>query len=321
GTEWIRDISTRAGPTLSARARDQRPLPRYPARAYASVRLHKAPQTVGQAARLRHRAPRRGRDPASEARPAALAGRHGGGGEAAGGGDVGQGGEPPPGRVRGGVGGVRAAPGPERADQDGALRPEEGRAQGRGGPLVRPCSVTDVRTAKLSPILITDRSPRILAVRARVLIVAAAVAAGYHAARLLKRLCSGGRFAGGEDGRGCARAVAWACFLLDKGCAYVVFASAVAALQACFVALTGVEPLQWSRLCNIYTRFCVQGAFGMVCGLAAAVGMALLSVFSARDLFRLYSPAGRRQARLRSESSQTGLISKNEMTRGSAGDD
>ncbi|KAE8778683.1 CASP-like protein 2C2 [Hordeum vulgare] len=146
-----------------------------------------------------------------------------------------------------------------------------------------------------------------------VLVVAAAVAAGYHAARLLKRLCSGGRFAGGED-RGCARAVAWACFLLDKGCAYVVFASAVAALQACFVALTGVEPLQWSRLCNIYTRFCVQGAFGMVCGLAAAVGMAVLSVFSARDLFRLYSLAGRRQPRLRSETSQTGLISKNEAT-------
>ncbi|KAM3228214.1 hypothetical protein ACQJBY_059728 [Aegilops geniculata] len=155
-----------------------------------------------------------------------------------------------------------------------------------------------------------------------VLIVAAAVAAGYHAARLLKRLCSGGRYAGGEDSRGCARAVAWACFLLDKGCAYVVFASAVAALQACFVALTGVEPLQWSRLCNIYTRFCVQGAFGMVSGLAAAVGMALLSIFSARDLFRLYSPAGRRQGRLRSESSQTGLMmSRNEMARESAGDD
>ncbi|VAI56187.1 unnamed protein product [Triticum turgidum subsp. durum] len=107
-----------------------------------------------------------------------------------------------------------------------------------------------------------------------------------------------------------------------QGCAYVVFASAVAALQACFVALMGVEPLQWSRLCNIYTRFCVQGAFGMVCGLAAAVGMAVLSVFSARDLFRLYSSAGRRQARLRSESSQTGLMmSRNEMARESAGDD
>jgi hypothetical protein len=57
----------------------------------------------------------------------------------------------------------------------------------------------------------------------------------------------------------------------------VVFASSVAAIQACFVALIGVEPLQWSKLCNIYTRFCVQGAFGMVCGLAAAVAMAVLS--------------------------------------------
>jgi hypothetical protein len=74
----------------------------------------------------------------------------------------------------------------------------------------------------------------------------------------------------------------------------VVFASSVAAIQACFVALIGVEPLQWSKLCNIYTRFCVQGAFGMVCGLAAAVAMAVLSAFSARDLFRLYSPLGRR---------------------------
>ena len=78
----------------------------------------------------------------------------------------------------------------------------------------------------------------------------------------------------------------------SQGCAYVVFASSAAALQACFVALTGVGPMQWSRLCNIYTRFCVQGAFGVVCGLAAAAGMAVLSAFSARDLFRLYSPPG-----------------------------
>ncbi|XP_047079225.1 CASP-like protein 2C4 [Lolium rigidum] len=129
-----------------------------------------------------------------------------------------------------------------------------------------------------------------------VLIVAAAVAAGYHAARLVMRLYSGSSFAGaGNDGgRSRSKAVAWISFLLDKGCAYVVFASSVAALQACFVALIGVEPLQWSKLCNIYTRFCVQGAFGMVCGLAAAVAMAVLSTFSARDLFRLYSPLGRR---------------------------
>ena len=57
----------------------------------------------------------------------------------------------------------------------------------------------------------------------------------------------------------------------------------------CFVALIGVQPLQWSKLCNIYTCFCVQGAFGMVCGIAAAAGMAVLSAFSAQDLFCLYS--------------------------------
>uniref|UniRef100_A0ACD5YNX5 Uncharacterized protein n=1 Tax=Avena sativa TaxID=4498 RepID=A0ACD5YNX5_AVESA len=125
-----------------------------------------------------------------------------------------------------------------------------------------------------------------------VLILAAAVASGYHAARLLlRRLYSGG------GGNASCKAVAWISFLLDKGCAYVVFASSAAALQACFVALVGVQPLQWSKLCNIYTRFCVQGAFGMVCGLAAALGMAVLSAFSARDLFRLYSPPGRRPRR------------------------
>lgn len=117
-----------------------------------------------------------------------------------------------------------------------------------------------------------------------VLVVAAAVAAGYHAARFLKLLCCPG------DGDS-TRPVAWISFLLDKGCAYVVLACTAAALQACFVALAGVEPLQWSKLCNIYTRFCEQAAVGMVCALAAAVAMALLSAFSARHLFRLYSPS------------------------------
>uniref|UniRef100_A0ACD5V8S8 Uncharacterized protein n=1 Tax=Avena sativa TaxID=4498 RepID=A0ACD5V8S8_AVESA len=134
-----------------------------------------------------------------------------------------------------------------------------------------------------------------------VLIVAAAVASGYHAARLLlRRLRSGG----GGGGNGTCKAVAWISFLLDKGCAYVVFASSAVALQACFVALVGVQPLQWSKLCNIYTRFCVQGAFGMVCGLAATLGMAVLSAFSARDLFRLYSPPGRRPRRARAPPQQ-----------------
>uniref|UniRef100_A0A0A8XPB1 CASP-like protein n=1 Tax=Arundo donax TaxID=35708 RepID=A0A0A8XPB1_ARUDO len=66
----------------------------------------------------------------------------------------------------------------------------------------------------------------------------------------------------------------------------MVFAMTMAALQACLVGLLGVEALQWSKVCNIYTRFCEQVAAGLVCSLLAAVGMAVLSAFSARDLFR-----------------------------------
>jgi uncharacterized protein (TIGR01569 family) len=71
-----------------------------------------------------------------------------------------------------------------------------------------------------------------------------------------------------------------------QGCAYMVFATTVAALQACMIALNGVDALQWSKLCNIYTRFCEQVAAGMFCSLLAAGGMAVLSVLSAREHFR-----------------------------------
>ena len=68
----------------------------------------------------------------------------------------------------------------------------------------------------------------------------------------------------------------------------MVFATTVAALQACFVGLLGVDALQWSKLCNIYTRFCEQVAGSLVLGMLAAVGTAVLSAASARNVFRLY---------------------------------
>ncbi|PUZ74335.1 hypothetical protein GQ55_1G056600 [Panicum hallii var. hallii] len=121
-----------------------------------------------------------------------------------------------------------------------------------------------------------------------VLIVAASAAAGYHVVQLARclymaRLSTAG---GGGGSRRLSREIACVSFLLDKGCAYMVFATTVAALQACFVGLIGVEALQWSKLCNIYTRFCEQAAAGMVCSMLAAGGMAILAAFSARELFR-----------------------------------
>lgn len=74
---------------------------------------------------------------------------------------VGEDGAAPACGVRGDVGGGGAAAGVQRADQDRALRPEEGRPQGRAGPLVR--------THSISSLLITSlaRSPEHVAVTCR----------------------------------------------------------------------------------------------------------------------------------------------------------
>nr|CAB3449052.1 unnamed protein product [Digitaria exilis] len=126
-----------------------------------------------------------------------------------------------------------------------------------------------------------------------VMIVTASAAAGYYVVQLARCLYMSHLAAGGGGCRRLRRRVSCVSFLLDKGCAYVVFATTVAALQACFVGLIGVEALQWSKLCNIYTRFCEQVAAGIICGMLAAVGMAVVAAFSARDLFRSSSSSSR----------------------------
>ncbi|CAL4889665.1 unnamed protein product [Urochloa decumbens] len=135
-----------------------------------------------------------------------------------------------------------------------------------------------------------------------VLIVAASAASGYHVVQLARCLYMSRLAVAGDGAGGCrrlSRGITCVTFLLDKGCAYMVFATTVAALQACFVGLVGVEALQWSKLCNIYTRFCEQAAAGMICSMFAAGGMAVVSAFSDRELFRrpCSSPAAAAGAR------------------------
>ncbi|XP_039142326.1 CASP-like protein 2C2 [Dioscorea cayenensis subsp. rotundata] len=56
-----------------------------------------------------------------------------------------------------------------------------------------------------------------------------------------------------------SKLVAWICLLLEQAITYMMFVETVAATQASIVALKGVmEPFYWSKLCNIYTRFCIQ---------------------------------------------------------------
>ncbi|XP_062229447.1 CASP-like protein 2C1 [Phragmites australis] len=119
-----------------------------------------------------------------------------------------------------------------------------------------------------------------------VLAVAAGAAAGYHLLQLLKCFYLGRRFAVSPCRN--SRALAWTCLLLDKACAYTTFAATVAATQACMIALEGAHAVQWTKLCNIYTRFCEQIAGSLALGMLAAAGTAVASAVSARNLFRLY---------------------------------
>ncbi|KAK3134258.1 hypothetical protein QOZ80_6AG0546920 [Eleusine coracana subsp. coracana] len=128
-----------------------------------------------------------------------------------------------------------------------------------------------------------------------VLAMAAAAAAGYHFLQLLKCLYLGRRFAASPAccRRNSSRALAWTCLLLDKACAYTTFATTVAAAQACIIALEGAHALQWTKLCNIYTRFCEQIAGSLALGMLAAAGTAVASAVSARNVFRLYPSSPR----------------------------
>ena len=73
-----------------------------------------------------------------------------------------------------------------------------------------------------------------------------------------------------------------------QGVTYATFAASLAAAQGSLVALTGVKALQWEKLCNIYTKFCVQAATGVVIGALASAVMAIVSTLSAYHLFRLH---------------------------------
>lgn len=78
-----------------------------------------------------------------------------------------------------------------------------------------------------------------------------------------------------------------------QGVTYVLFSATMAALQGSLIAVTGVGSFQWSKVCNIYTRFCVQVGGSLICGIAASLAMAVVSSLSAYRLFRLYPSVAR----------------------------
>ncbi|XP_057787589.1 CASP-like protein 2C1 [Salvia miltiorrhiza] len=86
------------------------------------------------------------------------------------------------------------------------------------------------------------------------------------------------------------RYVAWGIFLLDQAAAYAVFGVTAAAVQGSTLAITGEKSFQWMKLCNRFTRFCIQIGGALICGYIAAVLMVITASISAYSLFRIYSP-------------------------------
>ncbi|WOL17370.1 CASP-like protein 2C1 [Canna indica] len=109
--------------------------------------------------------------------------------------------------------------------------------------------------------------------------------AGYHLLHLLRCMALVWH---GKNPSQDNKFVAWFYFVLDQGVTYATFGVTMAGLEVAFVAAFGVSELQWSRLCNIYTRFCVEIGGGLFCGLVASLAMAIVASISAYHLFRLY---------------------------------
>ncbi|XP_022854003.1 CASP-like protein 2C1 [Olea europaea var. sylvestris] len=86
------------------------------------------------------------------------------------------------------------------------------------------------------------------------------------------------------------RYLAWGFCLLDQAAAYIVFAANSAAAQASMLAVTGESSFQWMKVCNRFTRFCIQIVGALLCAYCASIFMAVISSISAYNLFRFYSP-------------------------------
>ncbi|KAI4335435.1 hypothetical protein L6164_014079 [Bauhinia variegata] len=121
----------------------------------------------------------------------------------------------------------------------------------------------------------------------KILVYVTSAAAGYNLLQLCKYPALayfGGIF------KGSYMIVAWISLLLDQIMVYVTFAANSATFEAAMLGVTGAEALQWMKVCNKFTRFCIQIGGALLCCFAASILMAIMASVSAYKLFRMYSP-------------------------------
>lgn len=132
-------------------------------------------------------------------------------------------------------------------------------------------------------------------------------AAGYNLLQLCKHsTCSRGNLKGSD------MCVAWISLFLDQVsqlsakligeirvcvkiiceqiAAYITFGTNTASVGASMIAVKGSEAFQWIKVCDKFTRFCIQIGGAFLCGYVASILMLLISTISAYRVFRMYSP-------------------------------
>ncbi|KAH0449683.1 hypothetical protein IEQ34_020375 [Dendrobium chrysotoxum] len=115
------------------------------------------------------------------------------------------------------------------------------------------------------------------------LVAANGISAGYNLLQLVR--CFVGMMKGGVSfGKGFAFVV----FSCDQIMAYVTLSAMAAAAQAAVLALLGQPELQWMKICDLYSRFCIQAGEGIACAFIACSVMIIISCISAFNFFRLY---------------------------------
>ncbi|CAJ1941884.1 unnamed protein product [Sphenostylis stenocarpa] len=119
----------------------------------------------------------------------------------------------------------------------------------------------------------------------KILVYVTSAAAAYNLLQLCKHTtCSRGNF------RGSYMCMAWISLFLDQIAVYITFATNTASAGASMIAVTGSEAFQWLKVCDKFTRFCIQIGAAFLCGYIASILMALISTISAYKVFRMYSP-------------------------------
>ncbi|CDY70521.1 BnaCnng68730D, partial [Brassica napus] len=121
------------------------------------------------------------------------------------------------------------------------------------------------------------------------LVVANGIAAAYSSLQSVR--CVAGSMKGSVL---FSKPLAWAIFSGDQAMAYMSVAAIAAAAESGVIGIRGEEKLQWMKVCNMYSKFCNQGAAVVASASIASIAMVIVSCISAFSLFRLYGATQRR---------------------------